>query len=141
MAVYSKFENFNLDLGRGVHQLQAAGHTLKVYATNATPNGSTNTVKADLLEITAQNGYPAGGSDIQNDYTRSGATSSLTGVDVVWTATGGSFGPLQHVPMYNDTPTSPADPLVAWWPYGSSLTVNDGESLTVDFQATIFGVT
>lgn len=24
--------------------------------------------KADLAEITAQNGYPSGGSDVQNDY-------------------------------------------------------------------------
>jgi hypothetical protein len=39
--------------------------------------------------------------------------------------------------MYNDTPTSPADPLIGWWDYGSSITVNNGESFTVDFGASV----
>jgi hypothetical protein len=36
--------------------------------------------------------------------------------------------------VYNDTPTSPADPLVAWFDYGSSITLIDGETFTVDFD-------
>jgi hypothetical protein len=120
-----------------VHQLHAAGHTLKVYASNAAPSASLDAVKADLAEISAANGYPAGGSDVQNDYTETTGTASLTGVDVVWTASGGAFGPLQYIACYNDTPTSPADPLVGWWDYGSGVTINDGETFTVDFGASI----
>ena len=137
MAAYNKFEDFVEQLGKGVHQLHAAGHTLKVYASNAAPSASLDAVKADLAEITAQNGYPSGGSDIQNDYTESGGTGTLTGVDVVWTASGGSFGPLQYIPLYNDTPASPLDPLIGWWDYGSAVTVNDGETFTVDFGASV----
>lgn len=137
MAAFNKFQDFVEQLGKGVHQLHAAGHTLKVYASNATPDAGADAVKADLAEITAQNGYPSGGSDIQNDWTESAGTASLTGVDVVWTASGGSFGPLRYVPCYNDTPTSPADPLVGWWDYGSSITVNDGETFTVDFGSSV----
>ena len=138
MAVYNKFDIFTEDIGKGVHQLHAAGHTLKVYASNTAPVGATHQVKADVAEITAQNGYPAGGSDIQNDYTRSGGTSSLTGVDVTWTASGGSFGPLRYILNYNDTPISPADPLISYWDNSTSVTVNDGESFTVDFGASVF---
>ncbi len=138
MASYNKFQDFVEQLGKGVHQLHAAGHTLKVYASNATPSATNDAVKADLAEITAQNGYPSGGSDAQNDYTESGGTGTLTCVDVTWSATGGSFGPLRYIVLYNDTPTTPADPLISWWDYGSSVTVNNGETFTVDFGASTF---
>lgn len=137
MATFNKFQDFAEQLGKGVHQLHAAGHLLKVYGSNATPSASADAAKADLAEITAENGYPSGGSDIQNDYSESGGTGTLTGVDVVWTASGGSFGPLRYVPLYNDTPASPLDPLIGWWDYGSSVTVLDGETFTVDFGASV----
>jgi len=140
LATYNKFQQFPEDLGKGVHQLHAAGHTLKVYLTNATPDAALDAVKADLAEITAENGYTAGGSDIQNDYTEASGTGTLTGVDVVWTASGGSFGPFRYIVLYNDTPTSPADPLIAWWDYGSSITVLTGETFTVDFGASILTI-
>jgi hypothetical protein len=141
MATYNKFQNFVEDLGKGVHQLHAAGHTLKVYLSNATPDAAGDAVKADLAEITAQNGYPSGGTDIQNDWSESSGTATLTGVDVTWTATGGSFGPFRYVVIYNDTPTSPADPLICWWDYGAAVTVNTGESFKVDFGASILTLT
>lgn len=140
MASFNKFQNFVEDLGKGVHQLHAAGHTLKVYPSNAAPSASADAVKADLAEITAQNGYPSGGSDVQNDYTETTGTGTLTAVDVVWTAAGGSFGPLQYIALYNDTPTSPADPLIGWWDYGSSVTVLTGETFTVDFGASVLTI-
>lgn len=139
MATYNKFESFVGELGQGTHQLQAAGHTLKVYLSNELPLAA-DTVKADIAEITAENGYPAGGTDIQQDYTESGGTGTLTGVDVEFTASGGSFGPFRYAIIYNDTPTSPADPLVAWWDYGSSISCNDGEKFKVDFGASIFTI-
>lgn len=141
MATYNKFEQFVLDLGTGVHNLTAAGDILKVYASNATPSASADTVKTDLAEITAENGYPSGGSDITNDYTEATGTASLTGVDVVWTASGGTFGPLRYVALYNDTPSSPLDPLISWWDYGSSVTPADSETFTVDFGASVFTLT
>ena len=137
MAAFNKFQDFVEQLGKGVHQLHAAGHTLKVYLTNAVPDAALDAVKVDLAEITAQFGYPAGGSDIQNDYTEATGTGTLTGVDVTWTAAGGAFGPFRYVALYNDTPVAPADPLIGWWDYGSALTINDGESFTVDFGASV----
>ena len=138
MATYNKFEQFVEDLGVGVHNLAAAGDTLKCYLSNATPDAAADAVKADLAEITAENGYSAGGEDVQNDYSQTSGTGTLTGTDITWTASTGSFGPFRYVAMYNDTPTSPADPLIAWWDYGSAISINDGESFTVDFGASIF---
>jgi len=140
MASFNKFQDFVEQLGKGVHQLHAAGHTLKVYLSNATPDAANDAVKADLAEITAENGYSAGGADAQQDYTESSGTGTCTGTDITWTASGGSFGPFRYAVLYNDTPTSPADPLIGWWDYGSSITVNTGESFTVDFGASLFTI-
>lgn len=137
MASFVKFQDFVEQLGKGVHQLHAAGHTLKVYLSNTAPNVSTHAVKADLAEITAQNGYPSGGTDVQNDYTESSGTGTMTAVDVVFTATAGGFGPFRYAVLYNDTPTSPADPLIGYWDYGSSISCAVGETFTVDFGASV----
>lgn len=133
MAAYNKFQDFVEQLLLAKHDFSAAGHVFKVYASNAAPSASLDAVKADLAEITAVNGYPSGGTDIQNSVSETTGTATVACVDVVWTAAGGSFGPLQYVAVYNDTQTSPADPLVAWWDYGSAVTVNDTETFTVDF--------
>lgn len=135
MAAFNKFQDFVEQLGKGVHQLHAAGHTLKVYLSNATPDAAADAVKADLAEISAGNGYTAGGEDTQNDYTESGGTGTLVGTDIVWTASLGTIGPFRYAVLYNDTAAS--DPLVAWWDYGSEITLQDGETFTVDFGSSI----
>lgn len=140
MAAFNKFQDFVQQLLTAKHNFVAAGDVFKVYASNAAPSASADAVKADLADITAANGYPAGGTDVQNDMTETTGTATVTGVDVVWTASGGSFGPLQYIALYNDTQTSPADPLVGWWDYGSAVTVLDTETFTVDFGASILTV-
>lgn len=132
MAAFQKFNDFVEQLGKGVHQLHAAGHTLKVYLSNTAPV-ATNTVKANIAEISATGGYVAGGYDIQNDYTETSGTGTVTAVDVVITASGGSIGPFRYAIIYNDTPTSPADPLIGWYDKGQSITLDDTDSTTIDF--------
>lgn len=140
MASFNKNQDFVEQLLLAKHDFSAAGHVFKVYASNATPDAAADAVKADLAEITAQNGYPAGGSDVQNTLSETTGTATVAGTDVVWTASGGSFGPLRYIQLYNDTQTSPADPLVGWWDYGSSPTVLTGETFTVDFGAALLTV-
>lgn len=139
MSVFNKYQSFVTELGKGTHKLHAAGDTLKIALTNTAPNAATHTVRADITELATANGYTqnAAGLDIQNDYTGSGGTGTLTGVDVVITASGGTIGGFRYVVLFNDTPTSPADPLVGWWDYGSSLTLNDTETFTTDFGASV----
>lgn len=55
--------------------------------------------------------------------------------DLVLTASGGTVGPFRYVYIYDDTPTLPADPLVAYFDYGSSITLQAGETLTIQFHA------
>lgn len=137
MATYVKFQNFAEELGKGSHQLHAAGHTLKAYLTNATPSVSADAVKADLAEITNENGYTAP-VDIQNDYTESGGTGTLTATDITITASGGTVGPFRYVVVMNDDTTG--DMLVCYWDYGSSITLQDGESFEIDFGASVLTI-
>jgi hypothetical protein len=65
-------------------------------------------------------------------------TYSLVIADKVLTASGGSVGPFRYVVIYNDTPTSPADPPIARYDYGSDITLADGETFTIDFGANLF---
>ena len=136
MVAFNKVNAFQRDLLLGAHRLAATGDVVKAMLTNTAPTAA-NAIKSDITEITAQNGYPAGGSDIQNDVTLSGSSGQLTGVDVTWTASGGSFGPFRYVVLYNDTQTTPAKPLIGWYDYGSSISINDTESFTLDYGATV----
>lgn len=132
MASFNKFNQFVQDLGRGVHNLNA--DTLKILLTNTAPV-ATNSVKADLTEISAGSGYPAGGAAIANTaYSQTGGVGKLVGDDVAWTASG-TVGPFRYAVLYNDTPTSPADPLIGWWDRGSSITLASGDTFTVDLDA------
>lgn len=138
MVAFNKFEAFSEHLCEKVHNLDT--DTLKAYLSNATPSASLDAVLTDLADISAGNGYTAGGADAQNATSRTGGTTSVTGVDITWTASGGSIGPFRYVVLYNDTPTSPADPLIGWWDYGSAVTLADGESFTADFGSSLFTV-
>jgi len=138
MASYNKFNTFVGDLMNKVHDLLGTAgsdaDTCKVELVNSPAPAATNAVRADLTEITAGNGYSAGGTSVANSASNSSGTVTLSGTKVVFTASGGTIGPFRYVVLYNDTPTSPADPLIAWWDYGSSITLNDGETFSVLFN-------
>jgi hypothetical protein len=140
MASFVKYYQFVTDLITGVHNLSGTTDTLKVALSNTAPTVATDAVLADVTEITAEHGYSAGGADTQNSGSASTGTYTVAGTDLTITASGGTIGPFRYAILYNDTPTSPADPLIGYWDYGSSITLQDGESFTVDFGSSMFTV-
>ncbi len=138
MVAFNKFETFVGDLGDKVHDLDA--DLIDCYLSNAAPSASADSVKADLAEIATGNGY-AGPQDTTNAWAEAAGVGSLTGVDIVITASGGTIGPFQYVVLQNNTPAAPLDPLIGWWDYGSAVTLQDGETFTIDFGATILTIT
>ena len=131
MAVFNKFSSLVEALAEKSHNL--GSDVLKLMLTNSAPIAS-NTVKANLTEISAGNGYTAGGSAVT--ITTSAQTAGLyklVGNDVTITASGGSIGPFRYVVLYNDTATN--DELIGWWDYGSSITLLAGETITIDLDA------
>lgn len=133
MASFNKFNAFVADIANKVHNL--GSDTLKIMLTNTTPSAS-NAVKADITEITAQNGYLTGGTTVPiSSSTQSSGTYKLvpTG-NVVFTASGGSFGPFRYAVLYNSTTGS--GNLIGYWDYGSSVSANNGDTFTVTLDTT-----
>ena len=131
----NKFYSFTEAIAEKVHNL--GSDTLKVMLTNTAPV-ATNTVFANLTEITAGNGYTATGNaaSFTSGAQTSGTFKLVLADPATWTASGGSIGPFRYAVLYNDTPTSPADPLIGWWDYGSAVTLAVGETFTVDLDQT-----
>jgi len=137
MASFNKFYTFVADVANKVHNLSS--DTLKIMLTNSAPV-ATNAVNGDLTEITAQNGYAAGGTSvgITSSTQSSGTYKLIPSGNVVFTASGGSFGPFRYAVIYNSTAGSDGThrPLIGWWDYGSSLSVNSGDTFTVSLDGT-----
>lgn len=130
MPVFNKFNAFTTDLCTKVHNLNT--DTLRVYLSNATPSASADAVKADLAEVSTGNGY-TGAEDTQNTGAGSSGTYTVTGTKITITASG-NVSQFQYVVLYNDTPTSPADPLIGWWDYGSAVDLSGGDTFTIKFN-------
>jgi hypothetical protein len=127
MASYVKFQCFVENLAEKVHNLGA--DALKIYLSNATPSASGDTIKTDLAEISTGNGYTGPQTVTVTTSAQSAGTYTLAGNQIVITASG-AVGPFQYVVLFNDTPTSPLDPLIAWWDYGTAISLANGETFT-----------
>lgn len=132
MAAFNKFNSFVEAVGQKKHNLNA--DVLKIYLSNVAP-AAANSVKADIAEITAGNGYTAGGNQVPgNTFTQTaGLAKLLSSGNVVFTAVGGPIGPFRYAILYNDTALN--DELIGWWDYLSSVTLQADEGLTVKINA------
>lgn len=128
MAAYTKFNSFVENVAEKVHNLGA--DSLKIALTNTLPVNS-NTVLANITEISYTN-LSARVPSISSSAQTSG-TYKLVLADLVLTASG-AVGPFRYVVLYNDTATN--DELIAWWDYGSSISLANGETFTLDFDGT-----
>lgn len=138
MATYTKYETFIQALANKEIDWFGTTDTFKAVIHTDAPTVATDAGVSDLTQISGNNGYTTGGEDIQNDSTRSGGTVTMTAVDVVWTASGGNLGSSttgRYISIYDDTHAS--DQLQCSYDYGSTFTVASGETLTLDFGASV----
>jgi hypothetical protein len=135
MATFNRFNSFSTELANGSHNFKATGgHTFKVMLTNSAPIAA-NSLKSDITEIAAGNGYIAGGETLAITRTNTSGTEKITvSGDIVWTGGASAMATFQYIVVYNDTQTSPLKPLVGWLNYGSAVILNPGETFTVDFD-------
>lgn len=140
MATFNKLNGFVEHLSEGVHNL--GSDQLVIALSNTAPasegtNPNSSTAACVLANVT-QVAYT--NLSTRNITTSTSAQTSgtykLTLTDLVLTSSGGSTGPFRYIYIYNDTSTSPADPLIGYYDYGSALTLNDSETLTIDFDDT-----
>ena len=131
MATYNKFNAFVADLANGVHNFGSDQISIALTA-NANAPVATDAVLADLTTVSLT--FLASANVTTTSSTQTSGTYSLVLVDPTLTASGGSVGPFQYVVFYNNSPTG--DPLIAWYDYGSEITLANGESLAINIDTT-----
>lgn len=143
MATFTKIADFVEDIAEKVHNL--GSDTLKIALSNTAPGSEssnpTSTGNGVLANVT-QISYTNYTDDMAVDRTlesvtsvESGGTYTLDASDIVITASGGAIADFRYIYIYNDTPTSPADPLIGVLDHGSTISLGDGDSATLAWNA------
>jgi hypothetical protein len=132
MATFNKFHQFVEDLAKGVHNFTSDATCSVTVALTAAANApvATNSVLANLTQISYTNLSSRIITGVTAEQTT--GTVSFTANDLVLTASG-AVATFRYVVLYNDDPTSPADPLIGWYDIGSDVTLTTGANLTLDF--------
>lgn len=131
MATFNKFNKFVEDLAFGVHNFTSDSTcTITIALTSVAPI-ATNSVLADLTQVSYTNISDRVVAIASSGHTT--GTYKLTLTDKTLTASGATAS-FRYVVLYNDDPTSPADPLIGYYDYGSSISLANGETFTVDFD-------
>ena len=135
MATYTKFQCFVEDLAEKKHNL--ASDTLKVAFSNASnaPSASANVKLADITTIAS----PAVDSVTLtvSSSSQTAGTYKLVLADKTMTASA-DVGPFQYVIIYNDTHLD--KPLIAWYDYGSEITLHANDTFKLDFGTELFSL-
>lgn len=135
MAAFVKYYAFVENMAEKVHNL--GSDTLTIVLSNTAP-ALTDTNLVSLAEIAAGNGYTAGGNAVTiTASSQTTGTYTLVGDDLVITASGGTIGPFQYAILHNST----ANAAIGYWDYASAVTLQSGETFTVNFGASILSLT
>lgn len=134
MPSMTKFEAFVEHAFEGVHDLGADQLVLALSNAANAPSASADAVLADIVEISYTN--LSSRNLTTSTSSQTGGVYKLVVQDLVLSASGGSVAAFRYLSVYNTTPTSPADPLIGFYDYGSDLTLANGESLTFDADGT-----
>jgi hypothetical protein len=137
MATFNKVNDF---VKNAVHNMDLESDQITIALSNTAPASESPNPTTDgngTLSNVTQIAYTnlSSRTVTTSSSSQSGGVYKLVLADKTMTASGGSVGPFRYVYIYDDTVSSPADPLIGYYDYGSSLTLNDGDSFTVDFSA------
>lgn len=133
MASFTKVNDFVVNLANA---MDLDADTLIVALSNTDPTSGTdvtadgNGILANVSQISYTNLSSRTLANVTS--TQSSGTYKLSADDLTLTASGGSVAAFRYIVVYDDTPTSPADPVIGYYDYGTSLTLNDGDTFTID---------
>ena len=128
MASYTKINKFVEALAEKAHNL---GSDQLVIALTNTAHTSTWGQLSDLTEVAYTN--LSSRNITTTTSAQTAGTYKLVLADLVLTSTGGTTGPFRYIYIYNDTATN--DELIGYYDYGSAITLQDGDTFTIDFDA------
>ena len=137
MASYGKFNQTVEDWLEGVYTASTDQFTIAL-TTNANAPVATDSVLADLTEIAYTNLSSRNITTFSSGQTSGTFTQLFT--DLVLTASG-AVATFRHIVVYNNTPASPLDPLLARYDFGSDLTLAASVTLTINWTTSSWTVT
>lgn len=132
MAAFNKVNSFVQDLAHKSFDFSA--DSFKVALTNTAPtSASTIWNTTNFPAPAAANGYTAGGNTLSlSSSSQTAGLYKAIFADSVFTASGGQIGPFRYAVVYHVT----SGKIVGYYDYGSSITLNDTETFTVDLDNT-----
>lgn len=131
MAAFNKVNSFVEALAEKVHNL--GSDQLKIALTNTAPTAATTNYAGLTAPLATTNLSGATPFDVTTSTSaQTSGTYKLVCADLVLTATG-AVGPFRYVALYNATATN--GEVIGYYDYGSSISLANGETFTVDFDA------
>ena len=136
MASFTKVNDFVVNLANA---MDLDSDTLIVALSDTDPTAGTNVVSdgngvlANISQISYTNLSSRTLQSVTS--TQTNGTYKLSANDLTLTASGGSVAAFRYIVIYDDSVTSPADPVIGYYDYGTSLTLNDGDTFTIDIGA------
>lgn len=135
MAAYVKYQSAINSL---MEAINSGTDAWKIALSNTAPVVATDTtMTAGTTDLATGNGYTAGGNACSvTSHAQSGGVYKLVlASPSTWTASVGNIGPFRYVLLYD---SSASNALIAYWDYGSSITLNgtNGDTFQVTLDAT-----
>ncbi len=143
MVVTVKIRDFVEDLAEKVHNL--GSDSIRIALSNTAPasesSNPTLTGNGILANVT-QISYTNYSDTLTVDRVLDGVTSvesagtyTFDASDFTITASGGTLATWRYIYIFNDTPTSPADPLILIIDNEASISMSNADSRTITFNA------
>jgi hypothetical protein len=133
MATFTEPDVLSEDIANKIHDFNS--DTFRWVLSNTAPAVGTTFLLSNITQISTSGGYTqmtdgAGGLTTTLSVSRSGQTTTVSGTQVVLTASG-AVGPFRYLILVNDTPTSPLNPVVGWLDHGSAVTMAATDTYTI----------
>ena len=145
MATGSKINDFLLNLAEVI---DLDGDVWKITLSNLAPSGESPDPTTDgngILTNVTQISFTNYSDDLAvdrlltsgnlTDAQSSGTLKWDYTADIVITASGGALADWRYFYIWDDTPSSPADPLMGVWDHGSTISLAQNETATISFNA------
>ncbi len=135
MASFVKVNDF---VKNAVHNIDLESDQIAVALTNTAPGSESSNPTADgngivgnLTQISYSNCSSRNVTTTSS--TQTSGTYKLVLADLTLTASG-TVGPFRFIYIFDDTVSTPADPIIGYYDYGTSITLNNGDTFTLDFS-------
>lgn len=137
MASFVKVNDFVVN---AVHNMDLESDQIAVALSNTAPGSESSNPTADgngiignVTEISYTN--CSSRNITTTSSSQSSGTYKLVLADLTLTASG-TVGPFRYIYIFDDTVATPADPIIGYYDYGTSITLNNGDTFTLDFSPT-----